>query len=377
MPARKVVAAAAAAAAAIAAVTLAAAPAASARPAGPPMSYLRQFHKIKTIASVVPANGDQNPYGVWVVRDTIGRLRRGNILVSNFNNKANLEGTGTTIVQITPSGHRTTFATINPKTLPGPCPGGVGLDTALTVLPFGWVIVGSTPSKNGFIDTSGPGCLIVLNNRGQVKETISGQGINGPWDSALVIRGPRALLFVTNVLNGTRRANPKVVHRGYVLRITLSCCSRFSPPMRLSTTTIASGYPQRGDPVAFVIGPTGVGIGQHKVLYVASTLSNRIFAIPNAFFRTTSAGQGFLVTKNGFLSMPLGLALAPNSNILTVNGGNGRIVETTPFGRQIFARFLNRTGSPPGVGALFGLAVRDSSGVYFVDNDQNTLRLLH
>ncbi len=377
MHVRRLVAAATAAAAAITAAALAGAPAASARPAGPPMSYLGQFHKIRTIASVVPANGDQNPYGVWVVRDTIGRLRKGNILVSNFNNNANLEGTGSTIVQITPSGHRTTFATINPKTLPGPCPGGVGLTTALTVLPFGWVIVGSTPSTNGLVNTSGPGCLIVLNNRGQVKETISGQGINGPWDSTVVVRGHNALLFVTNVLKGTRRAAGKIVHKGYVLRITLTCCSAFSPPARKSTTTIGSGYPQQSNAAAFVIGPTGVGIGQHNVLYVASTLNSRIFAIPDALFRTTSAGQGVLVTKNGFLSGPLGLALAPNSNILTVNGGNGLIVETTPSGKQIFSKFLNKTGSPPGAGALFGLAVRDSSGVYFVDNDQNTLRLLH
>jgi len=378
MPVRKLVAAAIAAAAAVAAVAFAAAPAALARPTGPPVSYLKQFHKLTTIASTVPANGDLNPYGVWIIRDSIGRLHRGNILVSNFNNKSNLEGLGRTIVQITPSGHRTTFATINPKKLPGPCPGGVGLTTALVVLPFGWVVVGSTPSKNGFVNTSEPGCLIVLNNRGQVKETISGGGINGPWDSAVVVRGHYALLFVTNVLNGTRRAHGKVVHRGYVLRIALKCCFAYTPPTRVSTTTIGSGYPQRSDPAAFVIGPTGVGIGQHNALYVASTLTNRIFAIPNALSRTTSAGQGLLVTKGGFLSMPLGLALAPNSNILTVNGGNGRIVETTPSGRQIFSRFLDRSGSPPGAGALFGLAVlKGRGGVYYVDDAQNALRLLH
>jgi hypothetical protein len=377
MPARKVVAAATAAAAAIG-VALAAAPAASARPTGPPMSYVSQFHRLTTIASTVPANGDQNPYGIWVVRDTIGRLRRGNILISNFNNKANLQGTGSTIVQITPSGHRTVFATINPNNLPGPCPGGIGLTTALVVLPLGWVIVGSTPSRNGQVATSGPGCLIVLNNRGQVKETISGQGINGPWDAAVVIRGGQALLFVTNVLNGTRRANGRVVHRGTVLRITLTCCSASSPPARIRTTTIGSGFPQRSDPTAFLLGPTGVGIGQRNVLYVAETLTSRIFKIPNALFRTTSAGQGQLLTRGGRLDMPLGLALAPNSNVLTVNGGNGRIVETTPEGVQIFSRFLDTSGSPPGAGALFGLAVpKGAFGVYFVDDAQNTLRLLH
>jgi hypothetical protein len=180
-------------------------PAASASPGWRSTSYLKQFHTLTTIASTVPANGDLNPYGVWIVRNSIGRLQRGNILVSNFNNKKNLEGTGRTIVQITPSGHRTVFANINPDKLPGPCPGGVGLTTALVVLPGGWVVVGSTPSKNGFVDTSGPGCLIVLNSRGQVKETISGQGINGPWDAAVVACGNYAQLFVTNVLAGRKQ----------------------------------------------------------------------------------------------------------------------------------------------------------------------------
>jgi len=378
MPVRKLVAVAAAATGVATAVAFAAAPAALASPTWRPAPFLQQFHKITTIASTVPRNGDVNPYGVWILRDTIGRLHKGNILVSNFNNKNNKQGTGRTIVQITPSGRRTTFATINPRTLPGPCPGGVGLTTALTVLPLGWVIVGSTPSRDGTVATSRPGCLIVLNSRGQVKETISGQGINGPWDSTVVITGQRAQLFVTNVLNGTRAAGGKVVNRGTVLRITLSCCLASTPPVRLKTTTIGSGFPQRSDPNAFLLGPTGVGLGAHGILYIAETLKSRINAIPRALTRVSNAGQGRVVTQGGRLNMPLGLAIAPNSNILTVNGGDGRIVETTPRGVQIFSRFLDRSGSPPGAGALFGLAVlQGRGGVYYVDDAQNTLRLLH
>ena len=60
------------------------------------------MHFTKKIASTVPGNGDVNPYGVAVVGQSQGRLHRGNILVSNFNNSANQQGTGSTIVQITP-----------------------------------------------------------------------------------------------------------------------------------------------------------------------------------------------------------------------------------------------------------------------------------
>ena len=44
------------------------------------------------VASTVPPNGDLNPYGVAVVQRTSGKLNAGDILVGNFNNKANLLG---------------------------------------------------------------------------------------------------------------------------------------------------------------------------------------------------------------------------------------------------------------------------------------------
>jgi hypothetical protein len=374
MTARKGLAAAFTAAGAIAALGLALAPVASAQPAGR-TPYLSHFHKIKTVASTIPHNGDLNPYGVFVVRQSIGRLHAGNILVSNFNNTKNEQGTGKTIVQITPGGHRSLFAKINPRTLPGRCPGGVGLTTALEILPGGWVVVGSTPSKNGLAATAKAGCLIVLNSRGQVRETFSGHGINGPWDAAAVANRRSASLFVSNVLDGTVAANGKVVHRGKVLRLTLRLYP-VGPPKLMRSTTIASGYAQRTDPTAFVIGPTGLGFGRHGILYVASTLTSRIFAIPNALTRT-GGGPGRLVTMGKRLNMPLGLEVAPNGDILSVNGGNGRIVETTPAGVQIFSRFLNTTGSPKGAGALFGFSIRPGVGIYFVDNDLNALRLLH
>jgi hypothetical protein len=377
MPARRRMAAAAVAAGAMTALGLAASPAALAQPAVP-HAFLSHFHKIKTIASTVPHNGDLNPYGVFPITRTIGRLRAGSVLISNFNNKKNEQGTGKTIVEISPSGHRSLFAQINPRTLPGRCPGGVGLTTALEVLPGGWVVVGSTPSKNGMAATAKAGCLIVLNSQGRVRETFSGHGINGPWDSAAVVTGRSSVaLFVTNVLDGTVAANGKVVHRGKVLRLTLRLYP-IGPPKLMRSRTIASGYAQRTDPTAFVLAPTGLGFGRPDRLYVASTLTSQIFVIRNALTRRGSAGRGLLVTKGGRLNMPLGLEIAPNGDILTVNGGNGRIVETTPAGRQIFSRFLNTTGSPKGAGALFGLAVRqDGRGVYFVDDDVNTLRLLH
>jgi hypothetical protein len=342
-------------------------------------SFIGRFSHLKQIAMTVPQNGDQNPYGVAVVRHSRGMLHRGDVLVSNFNNMANKQGTGSTIVEVSPSGHVSVFAQITPADVAkvGRCPGGIGLTTALAILHDGWVVVGSTPSTNGLVATSGPGCLIVLDSNGNVRETFSGKGINGPWDMTTFSRGHYAELFVTNVLNGVVKANGAVVHRGTVLRLLVRV-DRDSPPDLLRITKIGSGFFEQGSSTAFVVGPTGLGLGDNGTLYVADTGENRITAIPRAVTRRSSAGTGFVLTSGGKLNGPLGLAIAPNGDVLSVNGGNGLIVETTPHGRQIASFLLDSTGSPPGNGALFGLAVAPhGSGVYYVDDDTNALDLLH
>ncbi|MBR7832535.1 hypothetical protein KDL01_04655 [Actinospica durhamensis] len=329
----------------------------------------------RVIASTVPANGDVNPYGVAIVPRSTGALYRGNILVSNFNNVKNLQGTGTTIVQVSPNGRVSTFARINPARLPGRCPGGVGLTTALVVLRSGWVVVGSLPTKDGTAATAKAGCLLVLDDRGRVRETIAGHGVNGPWDMTALDRGSTAELFVTNVLNGTVAAGGKTVYRGTVERLTLKVSDR-RPPYLVEHRVIGSRFGERTDPAALVVGPTGVGLSREGTLYVADSVGNRITAIPNAPWRSTDAGTGRTVTAGGKLNTPLGLALDRHGRILTVNAGDGNLLVTSPRGRQLRTVTLDKSGNPPGAGALFGLAVEQCGGVYYVDDATNTLNLL-
>jgi hypothetical protein len=346
-----------------------------------------QAGTITTVASTIPSNGDLNPYGVARVPRTTGSLTKGNILISNFNNSSNLQGTGTTIVQIAPSGTVTLFAQIDPNSLPGPCPGGIGLTTALVVLRTGWVIVGSLPTTDGTAATAKAGCLLVLDSSGKVVETFSGRQINGPWDMTAFDDGDRAALFVTNVLNGTVAGGGKIVNRGTVLRIDLRI-ETGSMPKEKSRTIVGSHFAERTDPAALVIGPTGLalrrndhsGRGEDRVLYVADSLNNRIVAIRGALHRNSSDGTGKTVSKGGALNVPLGLAIAPNGNILTVNGGDGFLVETRvhgAHGHQVRKVLLDDMGSPPGAGALFGLTAVAGQGIYFVDDNENALNLFH
>ena len=345
--------------------------------ASTPASFVGGFNTITTVASTVPHNGDLNPYGVAVVTRSEGRLYKGDVLVSNFNSSANTQGTGTTIVEVAPNHTTKLFAQISAAHLPGTCPGGIGLTTALSVLGNGWVVVGSLPTVGGDPATSKAGCLLVLNKWGQVVETFHGHGINGPWDMTAISNGRLSALFVTNVLNGTVAANGKVAHGGTVLRLVVTTPAHGIPRL-IAEQTIGSGFKERTDPAALVIGPTGVGLGRNGTLYVADTLNNRIAAIPNALFRQSSAGTGTTVSKNGAIMAPLGLVTAPNGDILTVNSANGNLVETTPRGAQVSVKVLDTSGSPAGAGALFGLAVAPyGHGVYFVDDATNTLDLLH
>ena len=342
----------------------------------------RHAGNITVVSSTVPSNGDVNPYGVFRVPRSVGKLVRGNILISNFNNSSNLQGTGTTIVQISPSGSFSLFAQIDPNALPGPCPGGVGLTTALVVLRSGWVIVGSLPTSDGTAATAQAGCLIVLDSNGNVAETITDAQINGPWDMTVFDatgeqgHASRAALFVTNVLNDTVNAGGSVVNEGTVLRVVLDVSPVGAPPSVESMTVIGSGFSERTDPAALVIGPTGVALGKNnKTLYVADSLNNRIAAISNPLHRSSSDNTGSTVSSGGSLNDPLGLTLSINGNILTANGNDGNLVETTPMGKQIATTQLDGTGNPPGAGTLFGLVDDPGYGLFFVDDGSNTLNL--
>ena len=84
-------------------------------------TFIGGLNTVTPIASTIPQNGDVNPYGVAVVPKSNGNLHQGNVLVSNFNDSDNIQGTGTTIVQVSPGGQQTLFAQIG--NLGNACPG--------------------------------------------------------------------------------------------------------------------------------------------------------------------------------------------------------------------------------------------------------------
>ncbi|HET6308055.1 MAG TPA: hypothetical protein VFG12_12775 [Rhodopila sp.] len=358
-----------------------------ASPAGAdePRGFLETVKKHVTLASTVPENGDQNPYAIIVAPVSAGKIQKDDVLVDNFNNIANLQGLGTTIIDYNPTTKQTTLIAKLPRHLPQ-CPGGVGLSTAMTMLKTGWIIVGSTPSNDGTTRTKGDGCVMVLDPNGQLVDTWTGPDINGPWGNMAVIdNGATATLFISMAgfdLPGPQVRDPETgypitLRKATVLRLQLAIPPG-KPPVISSRTVIGHGFSARADKGDFLLGPTGLALGPDKTtLYVSDALDNRIDAIPDAATRTTSAGTGQEVTKAGLLAHPLSLMTLPNGHLLSCNAWNGQVVEIDPVARkQVYAQWIdnNQAQSPPGNGDLFGIAMRpDGKAFYYVTDDMNTI----
>jgi hypothetical protein len=296
--------------------------------------------------STVPGNGDVNPYGVAFVPPgfpTGGTINPGDILVSNFNNSMNLQGTGTTIVDVPPAAPVFQY-------FGGTAP--LGLTTALNVLRRGFVLVGNFPSTDGTCGNSSAGSILVIDKNGNLVSSITDPLIDGPWDSALFDQGGRAIFFVANGLNGT------------VVRLDLDV-----DPSGVSVkkiTQIASSYTFQCDATTFVDAPTGLVYDARKdVLYVASSADNAVYAVYDAGDRHHDGGRGRLIyTDAKHLHGPLGMAQAPNGDLLVANNDvinsdpnqPSEIVEFTVEGE-----FVKEISMDPAQGGSFGLAV-DTTG---------------
>jgi uncharacterized protein (TIGR03118 family) len=322
----------------------------------------------KQTFNTVPANGDQNPYGLAFVTGDYrggGLLHPGDLLVANFNNastQANptgIQGTGSTIVRITPSGGTSVFFQGAP---------GLGLTTALRVLKNGFVLVGSVPTPDGTAANIQPGTLFVLNSSGNIKLKLTGNLLDSPWDLTVNDQGNTAQVFVSNVVGGTvTRVNLVLPAPGTSGKVKVQ-----------SETVIGADYTSQPNTAAVILGPTGLAYDPATdTLYVASTADNAVYAIADAAERTSDAGRGTKIFANPHLRGPLGLVLAPNGNLIVANGDavnpdpnnkqNSELLEFTPGGS-----FVGQFQVDAALGSAFGIAVTRTNGLRFAAVDDNT-----
>jgi hypothetical protein len=319
-------------------------------------------------ASTVPANGDVNPYGVAFVPASVptdGTLMQGGILVSNFNNNQNLQGTGTTIVQILPTGKTSLFFTSGQSGL-------TGLSAALGILSNGIVIAGYLPSTDGTSQTAQPGGLFIIDRHGKLLGKLNNPAVfSGPWGMAMNDQGNgQAQIYVSNVLAGT------------VVRVNLAYDQSGEDLAVLGETIIGNGFQHSGDPAAFEVGPSGLAYdGEHDLLYVASEIDSSVYVIPEASRQRGSVGTGSLVYQDTtHLHGPLDMVLLPNGDLLVANS-DGRnadpnqpseLVEFTTEGK-----FVAEYSVDPNNGGAFGVGIHEVAPRTFrlaaVDDNQNIL----
>lgn len=324
-------------------------------------------------SSTVPSNGDGNPYGVaFVPKDfpSGGAVKPGDILVSNFNNSVPIQGTGTTIIRLTPnsqvapSGSASVF-------FQGTTPPPLGLTTALGVLKRGFVVVGSVPTTDGTFNTIQPGSLLILDRNANIVATLTNATLlDSPWDLTIQDGGDSAKVFVSNVVSGT------------VTRLDLAIIS--GKPAVMGTTQIVKGYTVKPNAGAVILGPTGLAYdAERDILYVASTADNAIFKVLNAGRITQPVIRGTIIFQDDHLRGPLALVLAPNGDLITSNGDAvnadptqpSEIVEFTKEGKE--GKFIGQFSIDSVLGSAFGIAIvpagEDSVRLAAVDDSRNDI----
>jgi hypothetical protein len=327
------------------------------------------FPVLPVVTSTVPANGDVNPYGVAFIPEnfpTPSTLSFGDLLVSNFNNSNNLQGTGTTIVSVTPSGATSTF--FQSSLFPG-------LTAALGVLSKGLVIVGNLPTADGTAATVGAGSLLVINANGRLLASINTK-IDGPWGLAIrEIDSSHAQIFVSNVLNGT------VVRFDALVGVNSLTVTQ--------AVTIGSGFNHRTDPAALVLGPSGLIYEENEdLLLVVSSLDNAVYGISNASKINKDVASGttgtLLLQDTVHLHGPLDVVQTANGHFLVANsdGSNvdpnqpSEIVEYSVTGNT--GEFVQQFSVDPNNGGAFGLTLSGNTGggrIAYVDDNQNNVTI--
>ncbi len=329
-------------------------------------SILRRLDDITTIGSTVdPIIGDQNPYGLDIAKSDQGKLEAGDLVVCNFNDAANVQGTGTTIIALHPHPGATTTRIAQDSSLLG-C-------TEIALAPD------DTIWASAFAANDNP----LVSPSGTVLTTLPG----GPW------HGPFGQTFAPNPGPfGGAAFYESNAGDGSIVRININ------PGPTFTFDVIATGFPINGGVPGSILGPSGLQYdAKHDRLYIVDGTNNALYAFRHV---STIPAHGIVVSGTTFsgpfkhrarlifagapLNGPISSALFDNGHLVLGNtldpAGKNLMVEITPNGRVLFVRNVD-TGA---AGALFGMVATGSTKrndfgdtrLYFNDDNDNTVKVL-
>lgn len=326
------------------------------------VSILQQLIHIKVVGSTVdPATGDLNPYGLDVAKITSGKISAGDLVVCNFNNSSNIQGTGNSIIALHPALLSKPRSIVHAASLLG-C-------NALAMAPSGPIWAAAFASNDNPIFSSA----------GQLLSHLTGGPWNHPFGEAFVppvnsISVPA--FYVSNAGDGS-------LVRVYVY-----------PGPNFRFATIATGFPINGGPPGGILGPSGLNYQPNgDRLYVVDGQNNALYAIDNVSkvpaggikvngltFSGMFAGSAHVIFHGAPLNGPISSALLFNGNIVLGNtldpNGKNLMVEISPTGQMLFVKNVDAGAA----GSLFGMVATGTSmattKLYFNDDNANELWVL-
>ena len=323
-------------------------------------SVLKQLTKQVVIGSTVdPRNGGQNPYGLTVAPITAGKFTKGDLVVCNFNDKSNVQGTGKSIVALHPVPKSKPTHVSSDMTLLG-CD-ALALDDSDVI----WAA--------SMVANDNP----VLDPTGKLISNISGRPFNQPWGQIYAeTKAGSPAFYATNA--GT----------GSIVRINLG--SKFT------YDTIAKGFPVNNGKPGTALAPSGLAYDASiDTLYFADGKNDTIVAFKNVTkipkggieaihrgmkFTGPSGADARIVFAGKPLNGPISTALLPNGNLVVGNtldpDGKNLMIEISPAGKLLDVRNVD-TGA---AGALFGIVATGTkisdTKVYFNDDNHNNVQVL-
>lgn len=324
------------------------------------VSILKMLSKQVVIGSTVDSKFHQlNPYGLTVAPASAGDFKKGDLVVCNFNDKANVQGTGFTIVALHPKPGSKPLLVSSSKTLVG-C-NALALSTGDDI----WAAA-FTANDNPVLSPTG---VLEINIKGKPFDRPFGQIFAQP-------KGGSPAFYATDAGDGT------------VVRINLGSPFTFD--------VIAKGFAINHGKPGSILGPSGLAYDPNgDQLYVVDGTNNTVVAfskvssIPNGgvtvekggkTFKGPSAHDARLVFAGAPLNGPISSALLFNGNLVVGNTGNpsGKniMVELSPTGKMLATRNVDKGAS----GALFGMVATGTSAantkLYFNDDNDNNLQVL-
>jgi hypothetical protein len=311
--------------------------------------------------------GELNPYGLDVAKSDSPPIspiiKAGDLVICNFNNKKNIQGTGSTILALRPVvGSKPTFIAQDPSL--------VGCNAiALSPNDVSWAAVYSA-NDNPLVDATGT-----------VLTTLPFGPWHGPFGEAFSRKqGPfgKAAFYVTNAGDGT------------IVRVNILTAGGFS------FDVIATGFAINGGVPGAILGPSGLQYdAKNDNLYVVDGADNSL----TVFKHVSTIPPGGIYLKNGIfggpfhnrarrvfsgspLKGPISSALLPNGHLVLGNtldaGFSNLMVEISPSrGKVVATKNVDDKIAP---GALFGMVATGTSDddvqLFYNDDNTNTLNVL-